>query len=150
VGESVMDLYAGVGLFASFLAESVGSSGSVVAVEGDRTASAHSKSNLAGFPWASAVGGRVDRVLSRGVGGADLVVLDPPRVGAKRQVVRAIADLGPRAVAYVACDPAALARDVGYFAEAGYVLSDLRAFDLFPMTHHIECVALMVPRGSGR
>ena len=144
-GESVVDLYAGVGLFASFLAEEVGSRGSVVAVEGDRAASRHARSNLAGFPWARSVHGRVDRVLHRGVGGADVVVLDPPRVGAKRQVVRAIAALEPRAVAYVACDPAALARDVGYFAESGYELARLRAFDLFPMTHHIECVALLVP-----
>ena len=75
-------------------------------------------------------------------------MLDPPRVGAKRQVVRAIAALQPRAVAYVACDPAALARDVAYFAETGYELAELRAFDLFPMTHHIECVALLVPAAS--
>jgi len=147
-GESVVDLYAGVGLFAAFLAEAVGPEGSVVAVEGDRTASRHSKANLAAYPWARSVQGRVDRVLSRGVGPAGLVVLDPPRVGAKRQVVRAIAALRPRAVAYVACDPAALARDIGYFAEQGYELAHLRAFDLFPMTHHIECVALIVPEGS--
>jgi tRNA/tmRNA/rRNA uracil-C5-methylase (TrmA/RlmC/RlmD family) len=146
-GESVLDLFAGVGLFASFLAEAVGPHGSVVAVEGDRTAWRHSRSNLAAFPWARSVAGRVDRVLSRGVGGADLVVLDPPRVGAKRQVVRAIAGLRPRAVAYVACDPAALARDIGYFAEHGYALAGLRAFDLFPMTHHVECVALFTRTG---
>ena len=60
-------------------------------------------------------------------------------------VVRSIAALGPRAVAYVACDPAALARDLGYFAEEGGRLAALRAFDLFPMTHHVECVALVVP-----
>ncbi len=144
-GESVLDLYAGVGLFAAFLAHLVGPDGSVVAVEGDRAASRHSQANLASYPWARSVPGRVDRVLHRGVGTADLVVLDPPRVGAKRQVVRAIAALEPRAVAYVACDPAALARDIGYFAEQGYALADLRAFDLFPMTHHIECVALLVP-----
>jgi tRNA/tmRNA/rRNA uracil-C5-methylase (TrmA/RlmC/RlmD family) len=143
-GESVLDLYSGVGLFAAFLAEAVGPEGSVVAVEGDRTASQHSKSNL-GAPWGRSVTGRVDRALARGVGRADVVVLDPPRVGAKRQVVRAIAALAPRAVAYVACDPAALARDIGYFAEQGYRLAGLRAFDLFPMTHHIECVALLVP-----
>ncbi len=148
-GESVIDLYAGVGLFASFLAEAVGHNGSVVAVEGDRRASEHSKANLAAFPWARAVSGRVDRVLHRGVGRGDIVVLDPPRAGAKRQVVRAIAALGPRAVAYVACDPAALARDVGYFAEAGYELAELRAFDLFPMTHHVECVAHLVKSDSG-
>jgi tRNA/tmRNA/rRNA uracil-C5-methylase (TrmA/RlmC/RlmD family) len=146
--ESVLDLYAGVGLFAAFLADAVGPGGSVVAVEGDRTASRHAQANLAAYPWARSVTGRVDRALHRGVGTPDVVVLDPPRVGAKRQVVRAIAALGPRAVAYVACDPAALARDLGYFAEQGYVLADLRAFDLFPMTHHVECVALLVP-GDG-
>jgi tRNA/tmRNA/rRNA uracil-C5-methylase (TrmA/RlmC/RlmD family) len=87
-------------------------------------------------------------VLSQGFGSTrsvDVVVLDPPREGAKRKVVDAIAALRPRAVAYVACDPAALARDVAYFREAGYELADLRAFDLFPMTHHVECVALLVP-----
>jgi tRNA/tmRNA/rRNA uracil-C5-methylase (TrmA/RlmC/RlmD family) len=77
-------------------------------------------------------------------GSIDVVVLDPPREGAKRAVVDAIAALAPRAVAYVACDPAALARDLAYFAAAGYRLADLRAFDLFPMTHHVECVALLV------
>jgi tRNA/tmRNA/rRNA uracil-C5-methylase (TrmA/RlmC/RlmD family) len=60
-------------------------------------------------------------------------------------VVTQVADLGPRAVAYVACDPAALARDLAYFREAGYALQDLRAFDAFPMTHHVECVALLEP-----
>jgi tRNA/tmRNA/rRNA uracil-C5-methylase (TrmA/RlmC/RlmD family) len=144
-GESVLDLYAGVGLFASFLAEAVGPTGSVVAVEGDRRAARHAKANLAGCSWARSITGRVDRVLSRGVSDTDVVVLDPPRTGAKRQVVRAIAGLAPRAVAYVACDPAALARDVGYFAEFGYDLAALRVFDLFPMTHHIESVALLVP-----
>ena len=73
----------------------------------------------------------------------DLVVLDPPREGARRPVVEQVVDRAPRAVAYVACDPAALARDLAIFAEHGYALRDLRAFDLFPMTHHVECVALL-------
>jgi tRNA/tmRNA/rRNA uracil-C5-methylase (TrmA/RlmC/RlmD family) len=72
----------------------------------------------------------------------DLVVLDPPREGAKREVVEQVVARSPRAVAYVACDPAALARDVETFAGHGYTLDRLRAFDLFPMTHHVECVAL--------
>jgi len=71
------------------------------------------------------------------------VVLDPPRTGAGPDVVRAIADLTPRRVAYVACDPAALARDLRVFLDGGYELSGLRAFDLFGMTHHIECVAVL-------
>ncbi|KQT89194.1 hypothetical protein ASG49_15425 [Marmoricola sp. Leaf446] len=145
LGERVLDLYAGVGLFAAYLGQEVGPEGSVVAVEGDGAASRLSRRNLADVPAASVVTGRVDRALHHGVGPADVVVLDPPRVGAKRQVVRHITALTPRAVVYVACDPAALARDVGYFAEQGYRLETLRAFDLFPMTHHVECVALFVP-----
>ena len=78
----------------------------------------------------------------------DLVVLDPPREGARRDVVEQVVDRSPRAVAYVACDPAALARDVATFAELGYPLAALRAFDLFPMTHHVECVALLTKTGS--
>ena len=75
----------------------------------------------------------------------DLVVLDPPRTGAGRDVTRDIAALGPRRIAYVACDPAALARDVAYLGSAGYRLETLRAFDAFPMTHHVECIAVLVP-----
>jgi tRNA/tmRNA/rRNA uracil-C5-methylase (TrmA/RlmC/RlmD family) len=74
---------------------------------------------------------------------ADIVVLDPPRTGAGPKVVQRLVALRPRAVAYVACDPAALARDVATFAEARYALSSLRAFDLFPQTHHVECVAIL-------
>ena len=142
-GERALDLYAGVGLFSSFLAEAVGSSGHVTSVEGDRTASRWAAENLRRFDHATVTCAPVERSVAGRV--SDLVVLDPPRTGAKRRVVEAIAALQPRAVAYVACDPAALARDVSYFAEAGYVMSDLRAFDLFPMTHHVECVALLVP-----
>ena len=75
----------------------------------------------------------------------DGVVLDPPRAGAGRDVVQAIAGAGPRVVVYVACDPVALARDVALFASVGYRLAELRAFDTFPMTHHVETVAALVP-----
>jgi tRNA/tmRNA/rRNA uracil-C5-methylase (TrmA/RlmC/RlmD family) len=148
-GEHALDLYAGVGLFSAFLADAVGAEGSVTAVESDRRACELATSNLAGHPQAVVVTDRVDRALNRFARtdepeSVDLVVLDPPRAGAKRQVVRSILQLAPRAVAYVACDPAALARDISYFAEGGYRLADLRAFDLFPMTHHVECVALLV------
>ena len=93
--------------------------------------------------------GPVDRVLASSYDEPfDLVVLDPPREGAKRLVVEQVVDRAPRAVAYVACDPAALARDLAIFAEHGYRLERLRAFDLFPMTHHVECVALLTKTGS--
>ena len=140
-GESVLDLYAGVGLFSAFLADRVGPDGKIVAVEGDRTASALSTGNV---PAAEVTAGDVGTVLAGlGEGSFDLVVLDPPREGARRAVVDAVAARSPRKIAYVACDPAALARDVASFAEHGYRLTSLRAFDLFPMTHHVEAVALL-------
>jgi tRNA/tmRNA/rRNA uracil-C5-methylase (TrmA/RlmC/RlmD family) len=146
-GERVLDLYAGVGLFAAFLADAVGATGRVVAVEGAREACRHARDNLGG----GRVGGTplvehgtVDRVLSASYDEPfDLVVLDPPREGARRKVVGQIVDRAPRAIAYVACDPASLARDLATFAGLGYPLAELRAFDLFPMTHHVECVALL-------
>jgi tRNA/tmRNA/rRNA uracil-C5-methylase (TrmA/RlmC/RlmD family) len=144
-GERVLDLYAGVGLFAAFLADAVGPTGRVVAVEGSRAACRDARANL---PSSVTVEhGSVERVLAAAYDEPfDLVVLDPPREGARRAVVEQIADRAPRAVAYVACDPAALARDLATFASLGYGLRTLRAFDLFPMTHHVECVAL-VERG---
>ena len=75
----------------------------------------------------------------------DLVVLDPPRSGAGTAVIAAIVARQPRAIAYVACDPAALARDVRAAQAHGYQLSAVRAYDLFPHTHHVECVALLTP-----
>ncbi|GAB3264649.1 class I SAM-dependent RNA methyltransferase [Nocardioides dilutus] len=145
-GESVLDLYAGVGLFARFLADAVGPSGTVTVVEGDAEACGHAAVNV---PRAHVHSGEVGRVLASGVASSvDLVVLDPPRAGAKRAVVEQVIARRPRAVAYVACDPAALARDVAIFAEHGYGLRGLRAFDAFPMTHHVECVALLTKIGS--
>ncbi|WP_107767326.1 class I SAM-dependent RNA methyltransferase [Nocardioides terrigena] len=146
-GERVLDLYAGVGLFARFVGERTGSR--LVAVEGDRAACVHARTNLAGHEGAVVEHGPVDRVLASSYDEPfDLVVLDPPREGAKRVVVEQVVDRAPRAVAYVACDPAALARDLAIFAEHGYRLERLRAFDLFPMTHHVECVALLERTGS--
>lgn len=146
-GEKVMDLYSGVGLFARFLAEAVGPTGRVVAVEGDRDAAGHARTNLAGLTGTVVECGSVGKVLAASYDEPfDLVVLDPPREGARREVVEQIVDRAPRAVAYVACDPAALARDVAFFAEHGYELRRLRALDLFPMTHHVECVALLEPQ----
>jgi tRNA/tmRNA/rRNA uracil-C5-methylase (TrmA/RlmC/RlmD family) len=146
-GEKALDLYAGVGLFAAFLADKVGERGKVVAIEGDQSAVDHAVTNLREFRQAKAVMGSVDKTLATSYDEPfDLVVLDPPRDGAKKAVVDQIVDRAPRAVAYVACDPAALGRDVALFAEHGYTLTALRAFDLFPMTHHVECVALFTRR----
>ena len=143
-GESVLDLYAGVGLFGRFLAERVGTGARVVAVEGDKVAAGLAERNLAGLADVRVSAGDVASVLEHDHDEPfDLVVLDPPREGARRAVVEQVVDRAPRAVAYVACDPAALSRDLALFAEHGYQLRALRAFDLFPMTHHVECVALL-------
>jgi tRNA/tmRNA/rRNA uracil-C5-methylase (TrmA/RlmC/RlmD family) len=148
-GERVLDLYAGVGLFAAALADRVAPGGRVTAVEASLSAVADARHNLAGLPGVRVESGRVDHALRRrGLGRADLVVLDPPRTGAGKQVVAALGTIRPRRIAYVACDPAALARDLKWFAARGYALDSLRAFDLFPMTAHIECVAVLVRASS--
>jgi tRNA/tmRNA/rRNA uracil-C5-methylase (TrmA/RlmC/RlmD family) len=167
-GERALDLYAGVGLFASALAHAVGPQGQVLAVESDPQAADHARENLADGPNVAVLTTRVDDALGvarpsrRGTAkqrgsrprkpsrsalmptAADVVVLDPPRTGAGRGVCAEIAAMRPRVVVYVACDPAALARDTAYLADLGYRLDSLRAFDAFPMTHHVECVARFV------
>lgn len=144
-GESLLDLYSGVGLFAGALAGALGPAGSAVAVESDPVAVRDARRNLHDLPAVRLVHDRVDRYLARPESRShvDLVVLDPPRSGAGAAVCAAIAARAPRVVAYVACDPAALARDVAAFAGLGYRLGLLQAFDLFPMTHHVECVATL-------
>lgn len=143
-GETVADLYAGAGLFTAFLAEAVGESGTVFSVESDPAGARDARRNLHTFPQVRLVAESVEHTLrDKALGEAlDLVVLDPPRTGAKH-AVEPIAALNPRKIAYVACDPAALARDLATFADAGYRLESLRAFDLFPMTQHVECVAVL-------
>jgi tRNA/tmRNA/rRNA uracil-C5-methylase (TrmA/RlmC/RlmD family) len=144
-GDRAVDLYAGAGLFAAALADA---GATVIAVEGDRRAAEDAVANLQGLTAEVWHGPVEESLADPELGSVDVVVLDPPRTGAGREIVERIALLRPRAVAYVACDPAALARDVAYFATHGYVLGGLRAFDCFPMTHHVECVALLEPAAS--
>ncbi|MGW6709186.1 class I SAM-dependent RNA methyltransferase [Streptomyces sp. NPDC054956] len=145
-GEMALDLYCGVGIFAGALAERLGETGAVLGIESTKRAVEDARHNLADFPRVRIEQGKVEQTLAKtGITECDLVVLDPPRAGAGKQTVRQVAGLTPRRIAYVACDPAALARDLGYFQEAGYKVRTLRAFDLFPMTHHVECVAILEP-----
>jgi tRNA/tmRNA/rRNA uracil-C5-methylase (TrmA/RlmC/RlmD family) len=143
------DLYSGAGLFASVLAGQVGPGGEVVAVESGRRAVADGEAALADLPQVHWRAGRTEQVLPELPGRPEVVVLDPPRSGAGRVVVESIVERQPARVVYVACDPAALARDLATFAGSGYRLAELRAFDAFPMTHHVECVALIVPENVG-
>lgn len=149
-GDTAIDLYCGVGLFAAALIDH--GCASVTGVEGSRTAVDHARDNLADAGRrARFVAGTVERVLARPAkrGGlpdrVDLIVLDPPRAGAGRRAVLGICRRRPRRICYVSCDPATLARDLRTFADQGYRLDSLRAFDLFPMTHHVECVAILRP-----
>lgn len=143
-GDAAWDLYCGVGLFAAVLADAVGESGEVLAVESFPAAAEAAAENLSDLAQVRIFAGRVEAVLSAGIGRPPAtVVLDPPRTGAGRKVVEAIASRAPARVVYVACDPAALARDIATFADEGYTLTALRAFDAFPMTHHMECIALL-------
>ncbi|MGW6845043.1 class I SAM-dependent RNA methyltransferase [Streptomyces sp. NPDC054958] len=149
-GEMALDLYCGVGIFAGALAERLGETGAVLGIESTKRAVEDARHNLADFPRVRIEQGKVEQILPKtGITECDLVVLDPPRAGAGKQTVRHIAGLSARRVAYVACDPAALARDLGYFKENGYKVRTLRVFDLFPMTHHVECVAILEPIAKG-
>nr|WP_246277816.1 TRAM domain-containing protein [Phytohabitans rumicis] len=145
-GESAWDLYGGAGLFAAALATRLGPSAPITLVESAPPAVAAARANLGDLTGLRIVPAKVEVALRRRLRGpVDLVVLDPPRTGAKAAVSRAVMAARPRAVAYVACDPAAFARDVRTFREGGWQLAALRAYDLFPMTHHVECVALLLP-----
>ncbi|WP_405590207.1 class I SAM-dependent RNA methyltransferase [Streptomyces sp. NBC_01092] len=149
-GEMALDLYCGVGLFAGALADRLGDKGAVLGIESGKRAVEDARHNLADFGRVRIEQGKVEAVLPKtGITEVDLIVLDPPRAGAGRGTVAHLASLGARRIAYVACDPAALARDLGYFRDGGYRVRMLRAFDLFPMTHHVECVAILEPAAKG-
>ncbi|MEO7260913.1 MAG: TRAM domain-containing protein [Jatrophihabitantaceae bacterium] len=171
-GERVLDLYAGSGLFTAALASAVTATGRVLGLESEPAAVTDAGHNLADQPWASVRRAAVSAESIASVtaewasasvtakwagaewagaepGKPDIVVLDPPRSGAGREVLGAILAARPRVVVYVACDPAALARDVRFAMDAGWRLDELSAFDAFPMTHHVECVAVLRPVSPG-
>ncbi|KXC04696.1 class I SAM-dependent RNA methyltransferase [Microbacterium hominis] len=148
-----LDLYGGVGLFAATLGELGGAATRVTSVESDPRATEHAGENLADWVGARAETARTDRFLARlnAVAGAaegarlsrGVILLDPRRAGAGRAVVDGIAALAPASVVYVACDPVALARDLGSFREHGYEPRRIEARDLFPHSHHVEAVAVL-------
>lgn len=147
-GDRVVDLYAGAGLFAALLGERVGATGSVLAVESSARATADAARNTADLPHVKVRTAEIDRALVGALPAVDLVVLDPPRTGAGIGITRTLARMRPRRLAYVACDPASFARDLKVLLDAGWSLGPLRAFDLFPMTEHVEVVAVLSPPGQ--
>ena len=140
-GDHLLDLYGGVGLFAGAALPIIGPSGRIDIVEGSSLATDDAKRNFDADENVHVHTGDVARAI-RKFKGADVIVLDPPRTGAGKPVIESLSTIGARAIVYVACDPAALARDTTYLNEIGYRLEKMRALDLFPMTHHIESVAL--------
>ena len=145
-GDHLLDLYSGVGLFAGLLASDLGPTGQIDAVEVSVQACADARRNLHDLPTVRIHQMAVDTWLaSHRDASPTIVVLDPPRGGAGKRVVEAVLASRPRAVAYVACDPAALGRDLGYARASGWQVASVRGFDLFPMTHHMEAVALLIP-----
>lgn len=148
------DLYGGVGLLAAALGDRFGPATRVTSVESDSTATDHAAENLAEWMGARAVTARVDRYLAdlekqasaeeRHRLASATMVIDPPRSGAGKAVVGSLTRLGVAQVVYVACDPVAFARDVALFRTQGYELDAVRAYDLFPHTHHVETVGVLV------
>ena len=147
-GDRVMELYSGAGLFSVPMAKVVGARGRIVTLEGSKGAVEDAGENCASFGWVEPYVGNVDaegvRELAVGLEGRpDVIVLDPPRAGAGREVTEAIVQCGASKIVLVSCDPAAGARDMRLLTEAGYELASLNAWDLFPHTHHLETVALL-------
>jgi tRNA/tmRNA/rRNA uracil-C5-methylase (TrmA/RlmC/RlmD family) len=140
-----LDLYAGAGLFAATMAAKYGST-SFTAVENNKQAVADgtkSAIDLSNLKFEKSDVLQYLRVASAKPGSFDTVVLDPPRSGAAGKVIEQLIKLKPRNIIYVACDPVALARDLGSLSKAGYQLRGLQAFDIFPHTHHFEAVAAL-------
>ena len=151
-GDRVADLYTGAGLFAGLVGDVVGPDGFVLAVERDPRACADARRNTAHLPQVEVMRAAVTPgVVSGRLLEVDLVVLDPSREGAGREVMASLAGLqpGPRRMVYVSCDPASFARDLRVLLDVRWALRSLRAFDLFPMTSHVELVAVIVPPGQG-
>jgi tRNA/tmRNA/rRNA uracil-C5-methylase (TrmA/RlmC/RlmD family) len=148
-----LDLYGGVGLFAGTIAAKFGVDSVITTVEAFKTATEDAKLNLADLPNVRAILAPTERFLDERVSShvkngspetAATVILDPPRAGAGAKVVGQVLALKPKHIVYVACDPVALARDLKPLTEGGYELASLRAFDLFPHTHHVEAVASLI------
>ena len=143
-GEVVCDLYGGVGLFTAPIAAKVGARGKVHLIESDRRAVADAQKIFKGVANVEIHAGTVESRLPR-ISDPDVILLDPPRTGAGEEVVTVMTRTHPRAIVYVSCDPASLARDAKLLLESGYRMDFLVGYDLFPQTQHVECVARFIP-----
>ncbi|EOM78198.1 class I SAM-dependent RNA methyltransferase [Rhodococcus rhodnii] len=143
-GDIVWDLYGGVGVFAAAVAPQVGEVGRVDSVESSPEAHRLGVLALADLAQIRLHPGRVEGAFAALTPEPTAVILDPPRSGAGKAVVAAVADAAPERIVHIGCDPASFARDLALYTEHGYRAEHIRAFDAFPLTHHVECVALLV------
>lgn len=137
------DLYGGAGLFAAVLADVVGDGGRVLTVDTSRAASSAARDALADLPGVEVVSDSVRRALAAQHDGAGIAVLDPPRSGAGREIIDQLAAAGVPRVIHIGCEAASFSRDIGLYRGHGYTVEQIRVFDSFPLTHHVECVALL-------
>jgi tRNA/tmRNA/rRNA uracil-C5-methylase (TrmA/RlmC/RlmD family) len=142
-GMTAWDLYGGAGVFAAVLGDAVGESGQVVSVDSSRAATRSARATLADLPQVSVVTDSVRRALAAQRSGPDVAVLDPPRGGAGREVIDLLAAAEVPRIVHIGCEAASFARDVGLYQRHGYAVDKISVFDSFPLTHHIECVALL-------
>ena len=142
-GMTAWDLYGGAGVFAAVLGDAVGESGQVVSVDSSRAATRSARATLADLPQVNVVTDSVRRALTAQRSGADVAVLDPPRGGAGREVIDLLAAAEVPRVLHIGCEAASFARDIGLYQRHGYTVDKISVFDSFPLTHHIECVALL-------
>jgi tRNA/tmRNA/rRNA uracil-C5-methylase (TrmA/RlmC/RlmD family) len=147
-GMTAWDLYGGAGLFAAVLAEGVGEIGQVLTVDMSRAASAAASRALSDLPQVTVANGSVRQTLTGLRERPDLAVLDPPRSGAGKEVIKLLADAGAPRVIHIGCEVASFARDVGLYRQHGFAVQELRVFDAFPLTHHAECVAVLTAGAS--
>ncbi|MGZ8748170.1 MAG: class I SAM-dependent RNA methyltransferase [Mycobacterium sp.] len=143
IGMTAWDLYGGAGIFAAVLAQAVGDTGKVVTVDTSRGASRSAREALADLGWVSVVTDSVRRALTAQRQRPNVAVLDPPRSGAGREVIDLLAAAEVPRVIHIGCEAASFARDIGLYRGHGYEVEDLRVFDSFPLTHHVECVAVL-------
>lgn len=146
-GMTAWDLYGGSGVFAAALGEAVGESGRVVSVDMSRAASRAAHAALSDLPQVQVLNDSVRRALTTTLATeserADVAVLDPPRAGAGREVIELLAAAEVPRLMHIGCEAASFARDIGLYQSHGYVVENIRVFDSFPLTHHVECVAVL-------
>jgi tRNA/tmRNA/rRNA uracil-C5-methylase (TrmA/RlmC/RlmD family) len=142
-GMTAWDLYGGAGVFTAVLAQAVGDTGRVVTVDTSRGATRAARAALADLGQVSVTTDSVRRALSQQSDRADLAVLDPPRTGAGREVIDLLAAAEVPRVIHFGCETGSFARDIGLYLRGGYTVEELRVFDSFPLTHHVESVAVL-------